>query len=93
MDAENYKRSISLYCPTCGGTSFETAGGPDELIATAKCVSCGREMTKEDLITENSENISEHAKEMGREIVRDAAEEFKNSLKRALRSNKHIKIK
>lgn len=93
MDAAKYNRQAALYCPTCGGTAFETAGGPAELIATVKCASCEREISKDDLLAENSENISEHAKEMGKEIRKDAAAEFRKSLKKALRGNKFIKLK
>lgn len=93
MDAAKHNRSVTLYCPTCGGTSFETAGGPDELTIMTKCAACGREMTKEDLIAENSENISGHVKEMGEQIAKDFADEMRKSLKNALRGSKFIKFK
>jgi predicted RNA-binding Zn-ribbon protein involved in translation (DUF1610 family) len=73
MDARKYDCSVSLLCPTCGNNQFECNQGTDETIELMKCASCGREIAKDDLIRENSENISEHVKEMGKEITRDLA--------------------
>lgn len=93
MDAEKHTRSVTLLCSTCGNSSFETQGGPEEAVQTTKCASCGREATKEDLIRENSENISDHAKEMGAEITKDFADEMRKKIENALRGSKFIKIK
>lgn len=93
MDAEKYSRSVTLLCPTCGSSSFETQGGPGEAVQMTKCASCGREATKDDLIRENSENISEHVKEMGAEITKDFAGELRKTLKDAVHGSKFIKIK
>jgi uncharacterized Zn finger protein (UPF0148 family) len=93
MKSEKYNRSVSLHCPTCGGGMFEYDQGVDETIELVKCASCGRETTKDELIRENSENISEHAKEIGNEFVKDAADELRKSLKKAFRGSKYIKIK
>jgi predicted nucleic-acid-binding Zn-ribbon protein len=57
-DSEKHSRSDALLCPTCGCSSFETHGGAGEAVRMTKCVSCGREATRDDLIRENSENIS-----------------------------------
>jgi hypothetical protein len=39
-------------------------------------------MTKEDLIAANTENIDEHVKEIGEEIVKDAQKRLKQAFKR-----------
>lgn len=93
LKADKYARTVNLLCPTCGSGSFETSGGPDEAVQITKCVSCGREAKKEDLIRENSENISLHVKDMGKEITRDFAAELRKSLKNAVRGSKYIKFK
>lgn len=93
MDSDKYKRSVTLLCPTCGSSSFETRGGPEEAVQMTKCTSCGREATKDDLIRENSENISEHVKEMGAEITKDFAGGLRKTLKNAVRGSKFIKFK
>lgn len=92
-DSEKYSRSVALLCPTCGGSSFETHCGAGEALRMTKCVSCGREATRDDLIRENSENISINVKELGAEITRDFAEEMRKTLKNAVRGSKFIKIK
>jgi NMD protein affecting ribosome stability and mRNA decay len=92
MDTEKYNRSVSLLCPTCGSDQFEFEGG-DEVVESARCTGCGREFKKNELIEENSENISEHVKEMGQEFTHDTAKEMRKTLKKAFRGNKHIKFK
>lgn len=93
MDSEKYNRSVSLLCPTCGCSQFETSGGVDETVEMTKCTSCGRVATKDDLMRDNTENISEHVQEIGAEITKDFAAELRKSLKGALSGNKFIKFK
>ena len=49
MDSSKYDRNITMLCPTCGCDQFEIENGVDETIELAKCASCGREITKDDL--------------------------------------------
>ena len=78
MDAEKYSREIKLLCPTCGGTTFEyEEGGTVELV---KCVSCEREMTKDELMRENSESVSEHMEQVKEEFVKDGANKVTESM-------------
>jgi uncharacterized Zn finger protein len=93
MKDEKYQRSIGLQCPTCGCTDYEYEQGVDETIELAKCASCGRELTKDELIHENSENIQEHVSEIGKQVTEDLAKELKASLKKAFRGSKNIRIK
>lgn len=93
MKDEKYNRSIGLQCPTCGCTSYEYEQGVDETIEVAKCASCGREMTKDELLQENSENIQEHISEVGKQVTDDLAKELKASLKKAFKGSKSIRIK
>lgn len=92
MDAQKYSRSITLLCPTCGSTDLSVQGA-DDGAQMASCSSCGLEISKDDLISENSENITAHVNEIGREISRDFAAEMKKSLKTALRGSKYFKVK
>lgn len=93
MKDEKYQRSIGLQCPTCGCTDYEYEQGSDETIELAKCASCGRELTKDELIRENSENINEHSAEISKQITEDFAKELKGSLKKAFKGSKNIRIK
>lgn len=93
MKDGKYNRSIGLQCPTCGCTSYEYEQGVDETIEVGKCASCGREMTKDELLQENSENIQEHISEMGKQVTDDLAKELKASLKKAFKGSKNIRIK
>jgi transcription initiation factor IIE alpha subunit len=70
MDDEKYTRNVSLLCPTCGCTQFKYEKGVDETIEIAQCASCGREITKDELIKENMENLLEHTKEIGKQAVK-----------------------
>ncbi len=91
MDAEKYNRSISLQCPTCGSTQF--ASSDDESSEIVTCASCGRELTRDELLRENSENISEHVKEIESQVVKDVEKELKDTLTKAFEGNKYIQIK
>lgn len=86
MDVSKYNRQVTLLCPTCGGTQFEHEEGSFEV---ARCASCQRETTKDELIRENSENISKHVDEMGSELT----EELSKELTRAFSGIKNIKIR
>lgn len=90
MNASKYDQQLALACPTCGGKEFEfdaaTFAAGD---SSARCTTCDRQLTKDELVAENGEVIEEQVKEIGREIVSD----FKSDLKRALKGNKFIKIK
>jgi uncharacterized Zn finger protein (UPF0148 family) len=92
MDAEKYNRSVTLNCPSCGCDQFEydDAGG---LVEHMKCARCQREYTRDELIGANSENVSEHVKEMKEEIVKDVAKEFRTTLKKAFGGSKFIKFR
>ena len=92
MDAEKYNREIKLLCPTCGCDQFEFNKSVDETIELSKCMSCGRQLTKDELIRENNENISEHLKEIGNQFINDAEKELKDHLKKAFKGNKNIRI-
>ena len=93
MRNEKYQRNVSMLCPTCGCSTYEYEQAVDETIEIVKCASCGRELTKDELMNENSENINEHISEMTKEIKADIAKEFKASLKKAFRGNKNFRIK
>lgn len=89
MDAEKYNRSITLLCPTCGSTDLNTKSGADVSEQIATCSGCGLEISKDDLISENSENIAAHVKEIGQEVTRDFAAEMKKTLS----GSKYFKVK
>ena len=93
MKISKYDRNVTLICPTCGGNQFETGDDIDESMAPVRCISCNRELTKDELIRENAANIEEHASEIGKEVVDDFAKEMKKSLKKAFRGSKNMKIK
>lgn len=93
MDSEKYNRTLSLRCPTCAGDLTEYEHGVDETIELATCASCGRVLTKDELIRENSELIDAHVNEIGAEVVKDAAAEIRKAFKKALKGSKSIKIR
>lgn len=92
MDAEKYSRAITLLCPTCGSTDL-TAQGADDGAQIAVCSSCGLEVSRDDLIRENSENIAAHVSEIGQQLSRDFAAEMKKSLKKVFSGRKNFKVK
>ena len=89
MDAEKYNRSIPLQCPTCGSTEFKHSEESD----VVKCASCNREITRDELIRENRENLQDHAVEFAIEAVLDLGQLLMRSLQDAFKGNKFIKLK
>ncbi|WP_086930572.1 ECs_2282 family putative zinc-binding protein [Agarilytica rhodophyticola] len=93
MNSEKYNRSIRLLCPTCGCSDFSYDEGADETIQIMTCALCERELNKDELIQENSENIDEHLSEIKKEVTEGIADELRKSLKKAFSGSKNIRIK
>lgn len=93
MNTDKYSRNVSMQCPTCGNTEFAFEQDDAGEISLIRCPSCNREITKDELIRENEENINIHAEEMGNEIKKDFAGELKNRLQNAFKGSKNIRIK
>ncbi|WP_236450714.1 ECs_2282 family putative zinc-binding protein [Stutzerimonas stutzeri] len=93
MDTDKYNRNIALLCPTCGNSEFSHDEDTCETSQLITCTSCGRSLTKDELIIENSENIDVNLSEVKDEITKDLEKELKESLKRAFKGNKNIRIK
>ncbi len=76
-------REVQLVCPTCGCTEFampEKAEGAewngDEVIS---CANCGRSMTRDELIEENSVAAENAVLDMEQEILNAALVELGGS--------------
>lgn len=93
MNPEKYTRNVSLLCPTCGCSDFAYDEGVDEMIQLMTCASCGRELNKDELIHENSENIDAHLSDLKKEVTKDLADELRKSLKKAFSGSKNIRFK
>ena len=89
MNLEKLSRTVTVVCPTCGGTQFAQNG--QSPIVT--CASCGREISKDALVEENGASISKHVEEIGKEATKEIAEEMRRQLKKAFSGSKFIKIK
>lgn len=90
IDSDKYNRTVSLHCPTCGGTEFSyDALASNDDTAQVKCSSCNFTTTKHELIAANGENIDAQLDEIKAEILNDLTK----SLRSALKGNKLIKIK
>lgn len=89
MDAERYNRSIALVCSTCGGKDFEFED--DE--GPVRCTGCDRVFTRDELVQENGEAIEAEVDELKAEVFKDIQRDFSDSLRKAFRGSKHIKIR
>jgi uncharacterized Zn finger protein (UPF0148 family) len=91
MDTNRYTRTISLNCPTCNCTQFSSSeDGTSEVIT---CSSCGRVLTRDELLRENSENISAHTDEVKSQVIKDVSKQLHDVLRDAFKGNKNIRIK
>ena len=75
---DDYGRSISLQCPTCGGESFEH----DEDKPDIKCVRCERTMTKDELREANGARIEEEVETLKAEVFKDVKADISKMLKK-----------
>lgn len=91
MKPGKYDRSVQLLCPTCTSTQFEYEADNDA--TPVRCVGCGREMMREELIRENSERIHENVKEVGEEVVQDIAKELRKTFEKTFRGSKNIRFR
>ncbi len=81
---DEFSRSISFQCSTCGGTqfAFEDKAGP------FRCVGCDRTFAREELMNENGRRVGDEVEAMKGEIVRD----LRDQLSKAFSGSKYIKI-
>jgi len=91
MDDEKYNRHVTLLCPTCGSDQF--AFDDEDDAAPVTCANCGRQTTREELMSDNSERINHQFAEMGEEVVADSAKELNKSLRDAFKGNKNIRFR
>lgn len=75
--------SVSMECSVCGNDQFSAVdesiedmlNAPDE--AEVKCSDCGRIITKEQLIEENSHVVDANMEDFKEEIMKELEKEFK----------------
>ncbi|MBO6766242.1 hypothetical protein [Maricaulis sp.] len=78
---DNYNRSITLHCETCGGTDFRHDDEDDSSPVT--CAGCDREYLRSELIELNYEHIEAEKQEMLSEIQKDVKDDIKKMFKRS----------
>lgn len=92
MDSEKYTRSVTLLCPTCGNSVLEQDDDGENQERVFHCPSCDRTMSKDELIHENGEAVSNAVDEMKAEVLEDVQKELKDMLKKAFNGSDHIRI-
>ena len=93
MNSDKLNRSVTLLCPTCGNTEMESLDGSHDVSDSFKCNGCGLEITKEDLINANQENINANLDEVKELATKEFKSEFEKILKKAFKGSKNITFK
>lgn len=75
---QDYSRSISMQCSTCGGTDFEF----EDENSAVRCVGCNRAFTREELIRENNAQIEAEVEDVKSQFISDISKDFKKMLKK-----------
>lgn len=75
---DNYDRSISMQCPTCGGESFEH----DDDSPHVRCMRCDLTLTKEELRDGNGTRIEDEVETLKAEILKDVKADFAKMFKK-----------
>ena len=78
-------RTIEMQCPTCGCDLFETEPENEIEQEIVTCANCNRSFSREELISENRENISEHITELSEEAIKELKKELEKSFKKVFR--------
>lgn len=89
---KDYSKSIQLRCVVCGSESdFEC----NEDRTYIKCTKCNREYLGgyDELVELNQAHIQDEIDDLKDEVKQDAEKYLRDSLKKALKGNKYIKIK
>ncbi|PQJ62400.1 hypothetical protein C9J41_11305 [Photobacterium sp. GB-50] len=89
MKLKNLDRQINLLCPTCGSIDFNEHGESESVT----CLQCGRQLTRDELIEENSELISEVKNELAKDATKQIEAEMKKMFKDAFKGHKNIKFR
>ncbi|ATZ93961.1 ECs_2282 family putative zinc-binding protein [Dickeya fangzhongdai] len=89
LNPEKYNRKITLLCPVCGNSEMEYV----EESEIVKCVGCGKVFTNDELIQENGVSIDVYVDEIKEKLTKDIQRQFKDTLKKAFKGSKNIRIK
>lgn len=93
MNLDKINRTVTLLCPTCGGSDMESIGGHHQQSELLKCNNCGLQLSRDELMNSNQENINANLDEMKQEAVKEAKSEIEKMLRDAFKGNKNITFK
>lgn len=85
---KDLSRNITLLCPVCGNSQFESLNEESEAFGDApdqaqyKCSDCGSIFTKEQLLEENSEKIDIAINEIKDDALKELDKELKKAFKK-----------
>ena len=75
---DDYSKSVSLMCTTCGGKDFEF----DDDQGPVRCIGCDRTFGRDELIHENGEVIESELEEITSNIISDLEGDFAELFKK-----------
>lgn len=88
---KNYSFSVTLRCPVCGSTDIELSDDK----SFGKCTMCNKEFSGgyDELVELNQATIDAAVEDKKAEIAKDLEKELHDSLKKAFKGSKYIKMK
>jgi len=89
MQQGKYDKQVKMVCIVCNHDQFEQSDDSD----LVKCVSCGREVTKDTLLAENSEHIDAEIESTAEHFNKDLEKELGDVIKNAFKGVKGFKVK
>lgn len=83
---DNYEKSVTLRCVTCGDTELEYS----EDKSTILCKRCGKEYHGgyDELVALNQHEIDEELEKLGKEVMKDGKAYFDKMMKEMNRKNR-----
>ena len=74
----DYSRSVSMQCSTCGGADFEF----EDESSPVRCVGCDRIFMREELVRENGARIESEVEDVKAQLVADIRKDFSKIFKK-----------
>ena len=76
---DDYSRSISMKCASCGGTQFEY--DDEDESSVIRCAECDRVYTRDELMRANQARIDAGIEEMKDDVFEDVRKDLSNIFK------------
>jgi hypothetical protein len=77
----DYRRTLSLLCPTCAGPEFEFDSEENEATRTYSCRGCGLKFSHDEIMISNRARIDAEVENIKSEVLGDVQQKLRDVFK------------